>query len=318
MQFDFSPPVVRGANKRVQIAIITPPRFNNTRNDVSVSPSDIRWSEGTSPSARNAPAPLRNLRGSTAHTGLAPGFQQGPPDSAGEHRFTGIAGDAHRVATELVSKGLHVEGGRLFQLLPNYVDNSLDYDDLAPFITTLLDSSLPQTQVHQEEGTSNNVQDASKKAHTRNITEKDKNAELTDGNVLLKDVEAMWNEPTNKCRCESHAAINLQAVLLKRQARAKLSTSQKRTAMLEVMRELCSTNKHGARKLHGKLSLAGLPLCAKIWQLILKVCTHIYIPIYIYAYVCIWTPIELCPMCGMFPKSMKTDEKNKNDRNIRS
>ena len=190
------------------------------------------------------------------------------------HTF-GIAREAKDVAAQLLEGGHEHEGNQLTLLLPSFQDDSLGYEDLAPYLSYLLGSSRGPIQ-NQEEGSDDEeaaptVGVRALKAHVRNSKEAEKNATLLNGNVLLEDVQEMRELSTAKCKCDTHHAVTLDAVQRERAARASMSTGDKRRQVEALCQSVVRLDRHGRRTATGKASLDGVPLCLKMWTRILKV-----------------------------------------------
>ena len=186
-----------------------------------------------------------------------------------------IACEAEAIADRLLSNSKTSDEGHILQgLLAGFKDGSHSYADLLPFLSSTLQEAHPSIRSHPLE-----VDDdatpvwhvPNDKGHTRNVTEYAKNQQLKCPIARDADVLAIRSLSTRKCKCESHENVTLDAVQQLRYNRSRLSATGKRDELNQILQDLVRIDSKGKRTLTGKVSLQGAPLCAPVWQAILKV-----------------------------------------------
>jgi hypothetical protein len=186
-----------------------------------------------------------------------------------------IAREAEGIADRLLSNLETSDEGHILQnLLPSFKDGSRGYADLLPFLSYTLEDAHPSVRSHPldvDDDASPLWHVPNHKAHTRNVTEEAKNTILKCPVIRDADVLAIKSMSTDKCKCESHRTVTLDAVKELRHERSQLSATGKRDQLNDLVENLVRKNNKGKRTLKGKVALGGVPLCAKVWQAILKV-----------------------------------------------
>jgi hypothetical protein len=183
--------------------------------------------------------------------------------------------EAKAIADKLLSNSETAgEGHKLQTLLPYFIDGSYDFDDLEPFLLLTLQDAHPSVYSHPLEGkddatTSWHVENHKRQTHY--TTEEAKNLKLKYPIEREEDVAAIKSISTDTCKCESHQTVTLNAVKELRDQHAALSATGKRDQLNDLVGNLVRRDKKGKLTLKGKIALGGLPLCAKVWQAILKV-----------------------------------------------
>jgi hypothetical protein len=243
---------------------------------------------GTSSAGRSVGHSERSALGDLRGWGFQPGAEPSrlggqatskrQLDLGGTTRSDGepdIAREAEAIAHRLLGDPETTDEGHLLEtLLSGFKDGSRGYADLLPFLACTLQGWHPSVRSHPLE-----VDDdatpvwhvPNHKAHTRNVTEASKNIKLNCAVTRDADVLAIKAMSTDKCKCESHQTVTLDAVKELRHARSEMSATGKRDQLNDLVEQLVRRDNNGKRTLNGKFALDGTGLCAKVWQAILKV-----------------------------------------------